>query len=458
MFVGRNRELASLEALYREHNFQCAVIWGRRRVGKTTLINEFTQNKRTIFFTGVDSTEKINLELFSLAIADCENIAEDEAIIYDNFQKAFNAINRLAQKEQIILVIDEYPYLAKSYPAISSLLQQTIDIKFKNSNLFIILCGSSMSFMENQVLGYQSPLYGRRTAQYKIEPFNFYEACNYYQNFTKEDLAIAFGITGGIPLYMSFLNDKLTIKENICQNFLKSNGFLYEEPVNLMNQELRTPAVYNAIISAIAHGSSKNSEIANAVGLENSAASNYLEKLMGLALVQKVNPIGNPSTRKTIYELKDTMFDFWYRFIPINKAQIERNRDDLAWQYVDKNLNGYMGHVFEKICVDYLWENIDSLPFVFSNIGKWWGPNPQTRKEEEIDILAVAGNQALVAECKWRNAKTDTNVLNTLIDRANLLPYKEKYLYVFSKSGFTDQAIQFAKRNNIELIAYNDMF
>ena len=144
-------------------------------------------------------------------------------------------------------------------------------------------------------------------------------------------------------------------------------------------------------------------------------------------------------------------------FIPILRAQIERNRSDLAWQYVEKNMSAYMGHVFEKICVDYLWQNIDDLPFQFQQIGRWWGNNPILKKEEEIDILAISGNNAIICECKWRNELTDVDVLQTLERRALLLSYANQYLYVFSKSGFKQEAVVYAKNKNIKLINFKDM-
>lgn len=317
MFIGRNSELQQLNTLYKQDKFQCIIIWGRRRVGKTTLINKFCKDKTAIYFTGIESTAKDNLENFSKSIA-AINDSSDNAPVFKDFRSALININELAKKQKLVLIIDEYPYLARSYKPISSVLQELIDNTLKtNHNLFIILCGSSMSFMEKQVLGYQSPLYGRRTAQFHIKPFNFYEVASYYKNFSPADIAAVYGITGGIPLYMSFINDKLSLKENIINNFLTPSGYMYEEPNNLLNQELREPAIYNAIIRAVATGSSKISEIASKVGIDNAKASNYIDKLIELGIIEKETPAAAPkSSRKTIYGIKDGMFRFWYKFIP----------------------------------------------------------------------------------------------------------------------------------------------
>ena len=318
MFIGRKTELQQLNTLYKQDKFQCVIIYGRRRVGKTTLINEFIKDKDAVYFTGIESTAKDNLENFSRSIAALNNANIDNAPVYKDFRSALTEIDAIAKSKKIVLVIDEYPYLARSYRPVSSLLQELIDTKFKNNaNLFIILCGSSMSFMEKQVLGYQSPLYGRRTAQFHIRPFTFYEAAAYYKNFNNEDLAVIYGITGGIPLYMSFITDTLSLKDNIINTFLTPSGYMYEEPFNLLNQELREPAMYNAIIRAVATGSSRISEIASKVGIENAAATSYIDKLIELGIIEKEIPAGTAGkSRKSIYGIKDGMFRFGINSYP----------------------------------------------------------------------------------------------------------------------------------------------
>lgn len=461
MFIGRKTELQQLNTLYKQDKFQCVIIYGRRRVGKTTLINEFIKDKDAVYFTGIESTAKDNLENFSRSIAALNNANTDNAPVYKDFRSALIDIDALAQNRKIILVIDEYPYLARSYRPISSLLQELIDTKFKNNaNLLIILCGSSMSFMEKQVLGYQSPLYGRRTAQFHIRPFTFYEAAAYYKNFSNEDLAVVYGITGGIPLYMSFITDTLSLKDNIINTFLTPSGYMYEEPFNLLNQELREPAMYNAIIRAVATGSSRISEIASKVGIENAAATSYVDKLIELGIIEKELPAGTAGkSRKSIYGIKDGMFRFWYKFIPENNILVQRNMPEAAWTNIQPHINEYMGKVFENICADYLLENYTNLPVQFQNFGRWWGNNPKMKREEEIDIVAANNDKAILCECKWRNEKTDKDVLETLLERRKLLPwFNDCYYYIFSKSGFTAACQQLANENDkVKLITYKDM-
>lgn len=458
MFIGRYNELEQLARFYQENKFQCIIIWGRRRVGKTTLINEFIKDKPAIYFMATDTTAQDNLISFSESIAGMDGGSSANAPVYQSFEQALNAVCEMSLERQLVLVIDEYPYLAQSYKPISSLLQKLIDLRFKkDSKLFIVLCGSSMSFMEKQVLGYQSPLYGRRTGQLQVMPFDFYESQKYFKKFTVEELALIYGITGGIPQYMSFFDDGLTIKENIIKNFLVPSGYLLEEPENLLQQEMRQPAVYNAIIKAIANGSSKNAEISSKVGLNSSAMANYLDKLLELGIVARETPIGSKESRKSIYSIKDNLFRFWYRFIPGNIALIQRGKAEAAWNNIEGLLHEYMGKVFEDICRDYLWQHYDELPCAFHEIGRWWGSNPQLKRQEELDIVAANAGSAIVAECKWRNEKTDMDVVETLLMRTKLLPYKQVYHYVFSKSGFTSRCVQFAEEHNVILVSYAEM-
>ncbi|SDN56261.1 ATP-binding protein [Acetanaerobacterium elongatum] len=460
MFVGRHSELQKLNDLYNSDKFEFAVIYGRRRVGKTTLINEFIKDKNTIFFTGLETNSKENLENFSQSITRLQ-YGDNASPVFPSFQAAFDAVYELSKQNRVVLVVDEYPYLAESYRGISSLLQVQIDEKYKNSKLFLILCGSSMSFMENQVLGYKSPLYGRRTAQFKIQPFSFFETKEYYSGFTSYDLATIYGITGGIPQYLAQMSDKLTVEDNIKKNFLDASAYLFEEPSNLLKQEVREPAYYNAIIKAIATGSTKNSEIAAKVSLETSACTGYLKNLISLGIVKKETPITEDSARKTIYVIEDNMFRFWYRFIPNNVSLIQNGMADRTYKKIETQIPDFMGKVFEDICKQWLWrENASgNLPIEFVELGRWWGNDPIRRQEAEIDILAFEDkNSAIFGECKWTNEKVDTIVLDTLIERSHLFHYKNNYLYLFAKTGFTSGCVEKSKSmHNVTLVTFDEM-
>ena len=236
---------------------------------------------------------------------------------------------KLAEKKRLILAIDEYPYVARSSKSLASTLQLLIDKYKDTSQLMLILCGSSMSYMEDEVLAYKSPLYGRRTAQMKIQPFSFEETCRCFKNFSDED--------------------------NIKNTYLNPISFLYEEPTNLLKQEVREPAIYTAIITAIAVGASRMSDISNKVGEDSNICANYLKSLINLGIVKKETPYGEKTSRKSIYSIEDNMFRFWYRFVPNNNSVIMRGAADIVYRRIEPQLSEYMGAVFEEICKQYLW-------------------------------------------------------------------------------------------------------
>ena len=460
MFIGREKELSKLTQLYNTNTFQFPVIYGRRRVGKTALINEFIKDKESISFTGLESTVSQNLENLSRAIHLYMGTI-GEAPIYQSFQSALETIFELAENKRVIFVIDEYPYVAKAYKAFSSIIQTMIDKHKDKSKLYLILCGSSMSFMEEQVLGYKSPLYGRRTAQFKILPFDFTESRKYFKNFSDNDMAEIYGIVGGTPQYLLQMKDSLSVEDNVKLNILDPNSYLFEEPGNLLKQEVQKAALYNAIITAVATGSTKLSEIATKVGEETSACAICLKKLTSLGLVRKETPFGEKASKRTIYKIEDNLFRFWYRFVPENLSLLQNDMIDIAYHSVSAGMNTYMGAVFEEICKQYLWElnRKGKAAISFTSLGRWWGNDPKQKSQTEIDIIGEADkNTALFGECKWTNEKVDVGVLELLIERSKLFHYKKVHYYVFAKSGFTKGCVDKAQEmGNVTLVEYSKM-
>ena len=467
IFNGRKKELESLNKLYRKGGFQFSVIYGRRRVGKTALINEFCRQKsddevKIIYFAAKETTEKENLKFLSLQIQSILAPTSPK-LSYSSFQDAIEYVFERASSERIIFAIDEYPYLAESYRGISSTLQHLIDKYQHESKLFMILCGSSMSFMETQVLGYKSPLYGRRTAQYKILPFDYFESAEMLPNFTNEEQIVLFSITGGIPEYLSRIDSTLSVKENAQDLFFDTSGRLFEEPSNLLKQELKIPATYNAIITAIADGSSKMNEIATKVGIETSQCSKMISSLISLGLVRKEIPVTETTSKKTLYLLNDLMFVFWYRFVQPDISRITAGFGNIVCEEVfSEQIMSHIGHAFEVCAKQYLWRALGTKksPISFKQVGRWWGNNPKQRQEEEIDFIAFAEDKAIFGECKWRNEQIGEDVLEELIRKSKLFSqFKESHYMLLSKSGFSKTLISRAKKDDcISLVGVNDMF
>jgi uncharacterized protein len=460
MFIGREKELKTLNDLYKTNKFQFVVLYGRRRIGKTELIKKFIKDKEAIYFVGIESNEKQNLSNLSKSIFDFENknlISSN----FESFQNALEYIFQLSKKKRIILAIDEYPYFARSSKNIPSTIQYLIDKYKEESNLMLILSGSSMSYMEDEVLAYKSPLYGRRTAQIKLQPFSFFECAKYLTNFNDEEKAIIYGMLGGTPHYLMQIDNNLSLEENIKKIFLNSDSFVFEEPINLLKQEVREPNIYNAIINAIALGASKLIEISSKIGETTAATATYIKNLINLGILIKETPYGDDSSKKAIYSISDNMFRFWYRFVLPNVSLINLGAIDIVYDSIKNDLSIYMGQIFENICIQYLYKELikGNAPINFKSLGRWWGNDKVFKKETEIDIVGTSdSNNALFAECKWTNEKVSIDVLNLLIHRSELFNYKNKYLYIFSKSGFENECFLKAKKfNNIKLITYQEM-
>lgn len=460
MFIGREKELNALDKLYQSDKFEFAVIYGRRRVGKTALINHFINDKQSIYFMGVESNTKQNLENFSKSIIEFSSGIQTETS-FSSFQAALEYVFQLSGKERIILTIDEYPYVAHSSKSLASTLQLLIDKYKDTSKLMLILCGSSMSYMEDQVLAYKSPLYGRRTAQMKILPFDFEETCQYFHNASDEDKAILYGVVGGTPQYLLQMDADLSVEENIKNTYLNPVSFLYEEPLNLLKQEVREPAIYTAIITAIATGYTRMSEISSKVGETTNVCANYIKNLINLGIVRKETPYGDKESKKSIYLIEDNMFCFWYRFVVANNSLIARGAVDMVYKRIEPQLPDYMGKVFEEICKQYLWKQLLSgdTPIKFTSLGRWWGNDSIQRSQAEIDVMGEQDSEsALFAECKWRNEKMDSDVLETLIRRSKLFRYTKVHYYLFSKSGFSKGCVERAKEmGNVTLVSYADI-
>ena len=460
MFIGRDKELDALDRLYKSDKFEFAVIYGRRRVGKTALINHFIDGKKAIYFMGVESNEKQNLENFSKSIIEFSSGIQTKTS-FSSYQAALEYTFRLAESERVILAIDEYPYVARASKSLASTLQMLIDKHKDNSKLMLILCGSSMSYMEDHVLAYKAPLYGRRTAQMKILPFDFDECCTYLSGSSEEDKAYIYGIVGGTPQYLLQINDKLSVEDNIKNTYLNPMSFLYEEPLNLLKQEVREPAIYNAIITAVATGYSRMSEISAKVGESTTVCSGYLKNLIDLGIIRKETPYGEKASKKTIYSIEDNMFYFWYRFVPDNASAIARGAENLVYKKIKSELNDYMGRVFEEICKQYLWKLLleGQMPVEFTSLGRWWGNDPRKKAQTEIDIMGEQdSNSAVFAECKWRNENVDLDVLETLIDRSGLFHYTKVHYFLFSKTGFTKGCMEKAEEmGNVTLVRYADI-
>ena len=470
MFLCRERELKKLNYRYESNTLECVIIYGRRRVGKTALIKEFVKNKPVIFFSALRAAANDNLEALSKVIHNFHHPNAESAPNYSSFDNAFSAITDIARlQERVVFVIDELPYLVDADKSILSRLQHLMDHDWKESRLFVILCGSSISFMEKEVLSDKSPLFGRRTAQMKIEPLSYLDAARFHPELSPEENALIYGITGGIPHYINKLDVHGSIKDALLNNLFDPYSYLYEEPENLLKQELREPAVYNSIIRAIANGASRLSEISDKVRIESSLCISYLKVLSELGIVSRIEPAVDKTRKKTIYRITDNFFRFWYRFIPSSMLQIQIGSMEKAYDAaVGSYLSDYMGQVFEDICRQYLVRYADDLPFIIGEIGEWWGTHPLLKKEAQMDIVAVelrsnnvtGGEKYIIGSCKYRNEKIGPEEFDLIRDYSSVFTKAddERFYYIFSKSGFRDSLYALQKNQKIKLITIDTVY
>ena len=463
MFIGRERELDKCNKLYEQGKFQLFILYGRRRVGKTTFLKEFCKDKDTIFYSAEQSNSKMNLKKFSDIIF--EHYNEKNIEPFSSWERALLYINEKQTDKQLVLVFDEFPYLAMQDKNLITILQHLIDHTLQNGKLFMVLCGSYMGFMEKEVLSAKSPLFGRRTAQLHMKTFDYRKSIEFVNSFSQEDMLQAYGIFGGTPLYLQQIVKEKGLRDNIIDLYLSPTGYLYEEPGLLMRQELQEPGVYSAIIEAIATGASRANEISVKVGEETAKCLKYIGVLIELGILYKEVPFGEKvSSRKTLYNISDFMFRFWYRYVAPNKTLLETDAQEIVWKRrIEPDLNHYMGAVFEKICKEYLLQQnaLGNLPILFTDIGRWWGTDNRTHSQVEIDIIAADKDEYLIGECKWRNELLGRSILEELQKKADVFKKTRgnTWYILFSKSGFTQELVYEASHNEkILLVSLSDLF
>ena len=460
--IGRKEEMAQLEEQCASGKFEFTVMYGRRRVGKTTILQEFSVAHNVIFYSAQEKNDSMNLQDFSKTIQ--TYFDQDGLSSFLSWKDALEYISSRLKAERTILIIDEFPFLAGPNPSIKSLFQHEIDHVWKNKNLFLILCGSSVSFMVNEIMGYKSPLYGRITSSMEVKPFDYLESADFFPAYTYEDKLLAYGILGGIPRYLCAFSDRYSIKKNIEKAIMSNGAFLYDEPQMLLKSELREPGVYNSILEAIARGRNRISEISDTIHEEKSKCVKYISALLAMRLIEKKVPCGEgESSRKTIYSLTDNFYRFWYHYIFANKSYYEIVGPNAAAADIMKDIYDFMGPVFEDICKQYLIiaAKRRELPFVPAVIGRWWGNNPEIKAQDDIDILALDKNRdnGLFCECKYTNRPMPMEEYEDLITAAKAFPeVANKYFLFISRSGYTEPVQKRAAQDGTALLSLKDLY
>lgn len=458
---GRKDELAYLNELYESNTFEFLIMYGRRRVGKTTILQEFAMNTNAIFFPAREKNDSLNLEDFSKAI----QFHFDHSFIasFKSWEDAFEYIGHKVT-DRTAIIIDEFPYIVEENPSVKSLLQHAIDHNFKGKNIFLILCGSSISIMENEIMGRKSPLHDRQTATLKIKPFNYLESSAFFPNYSNLDKILAYGILGGIPRYLEAFDPSKTIEENIASKIIRNGTYLYEEPDNLLKAELRDTNTYNSILSAISSGRNRIIDIADYIHEDRTKVAKYLTILQTLRLVEKRVPCGeSPKSKKSIYVIKNNFLKFWFRYEFTNNTYYSILGPKDAANEIMNDISNFMGDAFEEICKEYVIRQAKQrkLPFIPFYIGKWWGTNPFLKAQDDVDVLVLDRTQtkAIFIECKFTSNPMPMEEYTDLLNSTKAFPkIKEQHLCFISKSGFTEPVKKQANLDHAMLLSIDDLF
>jgi len=435
-FTDRKDEMKFLEKKYKSSQAELIILYGRRRIGKTDLILNFIKNKKALYFLGRLESKGDTIKRFNHKLID---FFKDFSLVkrpLKDFDEMFDYLGEKTKNSRIVLILDEFPFIIEKFPEIISILQDKWDAKLKKTKIMIILSGSSVSMMEKYALSYKSPLYGRRTGQWQVDKLDVKYLKKIFQKYSINDLLLVFSCIDTIPGYLVKFSPDVSVWENIKDKILSKGEFLYEEIEILLREELRDPSNYMSILSAIAGGVVTFNEIYNKTGLDKSMLSKYLFILEKLGIVEKILPITGSYKSKlkakgSLYFLNDSFFDFWFRFVYLNKSELETGQTESVLNKIKRETDEYLGKKFEQFIIKMFQQfNLPS----FNKIGKWW------HKEKEIDIVALNENkkEILFAECKWKDNVNANKILSELKEKAKYVDWnknnRNEYYAIFAKS------------------------
>ncbi|CAI50903.1 DUF234 domain protein (plasmid) [Natronomonas pharaonis DSM 2160] len=436
-FYDREAELDTLSDAVESPGADFVVVYGRRRVGKTELLKEFCANRPHIYFLAAQEAEHRQREKFLDQVAD---YFDERVPRIDGWDEAFEYLGEQLQREDLVVVIDEFPYLVAENDSLPSYVQGFVDQELDGTDSMIVLCGSSVSTMESEILGHESPLYGRRTAQLDVTPFSFQQAREVI-SYDIQDAIRSYAVTGGTPMYLTLFDYTQSLAANIQSHVLSPSAVLYNEPEFLLRTELRNPARYMSILEAVALGHTTPNEISGATGIDSGPLSKYLQTLRRLRLIERDVPVmaSGKKSKRSRYRVADEFLRFWFRYVEPNRSSIEEAPEIVYDGTIEPDLPTHVATTFEDVCQEAVWEGIRRGTFdPYSEVGRWW------YGEEEIDIVGLAPNddRVLLAECKWTTDPVGEDLVESLRAKAEHVrwgpPDRDEQFALFSKSGFVD--------------------
>jgi AAA+ ATPase superfamily predicted ATPase len=436
-FYNRTDELDTLSSAIESAGSDFIVVYGRRRVGKTELLKEFCANRPHIYFLASQEAQHRQREKFLSQVA---SHFDERIPRIDSWDEALTYLGEKLQDEQIVVVIDEFPYLVDENDSLPSYLQAFVDEVLPTTESMLILCGSSVSTMESEVLGHESPLYGRRTAQIDVQPFSFQQAQGIIHYDTPAAIR-SYAVTGGTPMYLTSFDYEQSLAENIRTKILSPSALLYNEPEFLLRTELRNPSRYMSILESVALGHTTPNEIAGATGVDSGPLSKYLQTLRRLRLIEREVPVtaSSKKSKRSRYRIADEFLRFWFRYVEPNRSGIEEAPEIVYEGSIEPDLPSHVASTFEDVCQEAVWEGIRRGVFEsYSEVGRWW------YGEDEIDIVGLAPNddRIVLGECKWTADPVGDGLVESLKATAESVRWgpadRTERFVLFSKSGFVD--------------------
>ena len=457
VFIDRTPELSTLKSEYDKKGAGLIVIYGRRRVGKTTLIREFLKNKPHIYFLADKQFETELIGRLRNSISEYlkdPNLAEIEFKTWDSLFDYW--IKHADFSNKVVFVIDEFQYLASVNNAFPTIFQRVWDDKLKERNILVILCGSLINMMYSTTLSYNSPLYGRRTGQIKLDPVSFKYFHNFFPHVSDEKLIELYSVIGGIPKYIEIFNPQKNVFENIKEHILEKKGYLYAEPRFILSEEVSETTTYFSILKTIASGQHKMGNIASRLMTSTQNLTGYFNMLIDLGILERRVPVTEAMPEKSkmgLYFIKDNFFRFWFRYVFANQNYLEMENTDYVFRKVKDEFDEFVSLTFEDIAANIFFDQkvIRSLPFEPEKWGRWWD------RKNEIDLVAINSSEkkALFIECKWSKRHVDIDVLTDLKNKASQVDWfkdeREDYFAIISKKGFTKRLVELAEREGIML-------
>jgi AAA+ ATPase superfamily predicted ATPase len=454
-FINRHDELDLLQSRFESETAELLVIYGRRRLGKSALVREAIQNRDdAVYWQATEETPAAQLTNFV-------DTASDTFPLLEDIQRDWEALLRALGRENAIVVLDEFPYLIESDDALPSKVQRVWDLHLQETEMTLVLVGSSISIMEEKVLSGGSPLYGRRTATIDLPPLSLADARELYPAENADETIQSWGVFGGTPYYLQALSPESTLAANIQSLILSEHGILHNEPEFLLHTEfgIQEPQTYYTILRAIATGKRAANEIADFAGVESNALGAYLSKLRRLRLIERDIPVtANPhATRKSRYRLKEPLFRFWFRYVYGQTGEIAQLGDDAYEQLIEPSFTDYMGPMFELVCQNAL---PSLIPKTYRQIGYWW------HQHHELDVVGLASDGTLVAgECKYTTREMHEGDLADLERSASQVEWTPSngaeithHYCCFCRSGFSDGLQDTAdERDDVSLFTPDDI-